>query len=178
MKKAPDNRWKNILSERKFLFLFSVTAMVIICALLFIYRHENNTVHQYKRSSFNEDAIVSVKYNLESISADKSGNETIKGWFVLPGATYDFYNYGNDANRSSVYNYLNVCLVEGDDVYVLPTKLEGRSDVNDTIGDGIDYKYAGFQAWLPYRYSFLSDKCSFAFLTQNPDGVKTLYVQE
>lgn len=176
MKDNYNNRMEKL--EQIFLILFLVFAVSISCTLLLVYYHENNKVNKYSRTDFNEGKIIDVRYNLESISSDQSGNSTIVGWFVLPDVTYVFYNYGNDVNGNGVYNYLHVCLVNDDDVYVLPTKLEGRADVTDTIGDGIDYKYAGFQARLPYRYSSLLNECHVAFLTQDPGGAKTLYIQE
>ena len=77
-----------------------------------------------------------------------------------------------------VYNYLNFCLINDDKVYIFPTKLELRPDVNNYIGDGADYRYAGFEAYVPSKYSYLFEECSFAFLSRDPAGVKTLYAEE
>ena len=164
--------------ERSFVFLFSIAAVVCTCALFLIYHHENSTISLYDKESFPHSAIENVQYSIESVSTDQNGNCTITGWFIQPGVTYSFYNYGNDATRSGVYNYLNICFVDGESTYVLPTKLEERSDVNDFIGDGINYRYSGFHAYIPSQYSYLLEKCSLGFLSQNPDGAKTLYVQE
>lgn len=164
--------------ERNFVLLFSIVAVVCTCVLFLIYHHENTTISLYDKDSFPNSAIENVQYSIESVSTDQKGNCTITGWFIQPGVTYSFYNYGNDATRSGVYNYLNVCFVDGEYIYVLPTKLEERADVNDSIGDGINYRYAGFHAYVPSQYSYLLDKRSFGFLSQKPDGAKTLYVLE
>lgn len=164
--------------EKHLLLIISVTAVLVVGVLLLIYRHENSTVYLRDRNSFDSGAIEEVQYSVESITVDEMNNSIVKGWFVKPGVTYDFYNYGTDTEGSGVYNYLNFCFIDADSVYVFPTKLEVRSDVNDYIADGIDYKYAGFEAYVPSEYSYLFDKCSFAFLSQTPDGVKTLYVGE
>ncbi|MCC6093690.1 MAG: hypothetical protein LIV24_01470 [Eubacterium sp.] len=161
--------------ERYFLVVLSVAAALAVCALFLIYRNENNAVRFYNRNTFQSGAIGDIRYDVESVTADEKNNSTIKGWFVKPGVTYDFYNYGNDAERTGVYNYLNVCLIDADRVYVLPTKLEIRQDVNDLIGDGTDYKFSGFEAYVPSKYSYLFDNCSYGFLSRDPDGRQTLY---
>lgn len=164
--------------ERYLLLIISATAVLAVGVLLLIYRHENNTVYLYSRYSFNVGAIEDVQYNVESIITDEMNNTTVKGWFIKQGVVYDFYNYGNDVESNGVYNYLNVCLINDDSVYILPTKPEWRYDVTDYIADGINYKYAGFEAYVPSKYSYLFDKCSFAFLSRDPAGAKTLYIGE
>lgn len=168
----------NIKRERCLLILFPILSMLIVGALLLVYNHENNKVHHYYRSEFEEKSIAEARCDIEAISEDEEGDCYIKGWFVLPGITYDFYNYGNDNHSSSAYNYVNVCVVDKNDIYVLPTKLEERQDVNELIGDGVDYKYSGFQAKVSSELSNLVENKSIAFLVKDPDDKKTLYVQE
>ncbi len=164
--------------ERCILLAISVTAALVVGILLLIYRYENKAVYLYSRYNFDSGALGDVLYNVESVTADEMNNSIVKGWFVKPGVAYDFYNYGNDVESSSVYNYLNFCFINDDKVYIFPTKLELRPDVNNYIGDGVDYKYAGFEAYVPSKYSYLFEECSFAFLSRDPAGVKTLYAEE
>ena len=165
--------------EHLLLVLLPLLAIFAVCVLFLLYDTENNEILVYDESSFSQGAIKDVKFEIESISErDERGAQIIKGWFILPGVTYQYYNYGNDAERNGVYNYFNLCFLKDGKLYVLPTKLELRDDVNNLISDGIDYRYSGFQANLPKNYSHLIKEGSIAFLVKNPDGVNTIYEQE
>ena len=74
------------------------------------------------------------------MTQDDNGNTWLQGWCVRKGVTYRYYNYGLDCTADAVYTNLHLCLVEGDSVYVIPTKLSDRDDIETVIGDGIDYR--------------------------------------
>lgn len=172
-------RHKLLTWEHLLLILLTLLAIIAVCVILLRYNTENNEIRIFDESSFNQGAIEDVKFEIEPFSEEAENEaQIIKGWFILPGVTYQYYNYGNDAERSGVYNYLNLCFIKDGKVYVLPTKLELRDDVNNIISDGIDYRYSGFRANVPENYSHLIKEGSIAFLVQNPDGVNTLYAQE
>ena len=136
--------------ERCILLAISVTAALVVGILLLIYSYENKAVYLYSRYNFDSGALGDVQYNVESVTADEMNNSIVKGWFVKPGVAYDFYNYGNDVESSGVYNYLNFCLINDDKVYIFPTKLELRPDVNNLKNLSISVMFCTFILIHPF----------------------------
>ena len=73
---------------------------------------------------------------------------------------------------------MRLCLLNEGKVYVLPTKLEDRPDVTDVMDDGIDYRDCGFQSFVPPACSETMENGKIGFLTRDPDGNETLYIEE
>ena len=70
---------------------------------------------------------------------------------------------------------LHLCIIDANKVYILPTKLEKRQDVNEFINDGIDYKYCGYRAKLNNNYISLISEHSWGIILKNIDGEESIY---
>lgn len=109
------------------------------------------------------------------MTQDDSGNTWLQGWCVRKGVTYRYYNYGLDCTADAVYTNLHLCLVEGDSVYVIPTKLSDRDDIETVIGDGIDYRCSDFTAKIPKKQTHLLTEDNLGIIMTAPDGEELLY---
>lgn len=66
-------------------------------------------------------------------------------------------------------------MIDGDKVYVFPTKLEQRDDVTKKMSDGIEYDKCGFNARVSCRYKKLIESASFGVIMIDLSGEKALY---
>ena len=119
--------------------------------------------------------IKQIQYDIEEVTSDKAGNYYIKGWCILKNVRYGYFNYGNNKTSSNVYNNMHLCIIDANKVYILPTKLEKRQDVNEFINDGIDYKYCGYRAKLNNNYISLISEHSWRIILKNIDGEESIY---
>lgn len=74
------------------------------------------------------------------------------------------YNYGVDTVLYGVYNNFHCGIVKDNEVIIFPTRLKKRPDVNNESGDGIDYKYCGFNAYVPDKYASGYSDCELVML--------------
>jgi uncharacterized protein (UPF0128 family) len=70
---------------------------------------------------------------------------------------------------------MHIGFTDGKTVYILPTKLENRDDIDQYINDGIDYQFCGFQSRLPKEKSGRIKKGALVLIWKNPDGSQELY---
>lgn len=115
-------------------------------------------------------------YRLDSVTK-KNDVVIIEGWAVQKGILYPYYNYSLDKSGYGVYNKLYLGIVDENSKTVLlfPTVL-GESDVaNETIDDGIDYRYCGFISEIPERYYSNMQKNGVLLCFCNPNGEWTSY---
>lgn len=167
---------KNIDKKQRFFLVgFLILSFAASACLLVLFAREDKNVKTAAVSSFTQGKPSDIQYKVESRQYDGNGAYVISGWAVKPGVTYSFYNYGNDAERSCVYNNMHVGFVDGETVYILPTKLSQRDDVNQLINDGIDYSYCGFTAQLPKNKTGKIENGSLVLIWKNPDGSQELY---
>lgn len=75
----------------------------------------------------------------------------------------------------TVYTNLRLCLIENDTVYVIPTKLSNRDDIETAMGDGIDYHCSDFTAKVPKKHTHLLEKSNLGIIMISPDGENSLY---
>ncbi len=158
-----------------FFMLISLFAVIILFAL---YAREDDSLSIVSLDSFKEGDPSNLLYDIEAFQYDSDGACLVNGWAIKPGVTYHFYNYGNDAERNTVYNNMRIGFTDGESVYIMPTKLEQRTDVNELINDGIDYAYCGFRSRLPVRYTESVEYNIVVLIWQNPDGTQELYYLE
>lgn len=161
--------------EIRLVYYTTVLAMGILFMLLLVYRYEDQHIEVCPLLDFEEGNIQDISYHFDEIRYTQQGDAIIKGWLVRRGITYNSYNYGDDTYRSDVYNYMHLCMVKGDSVYIFPTKLELRSDVSNYINDGIDYRYCGFRARITSKNSDLMSSSLPGMVVQLPDGTEILY---
>lgn len=157
-------------------------AALLMLAGLFIYLgligaalREDSTVREEELSSYSVGAVEDIAFHIDSSGYDKNGNYYISGWCVKPGVVYEYYNYGNDAHRSGVYNNMHFGFSDGTRVFLLPTKLERREDVNSLLNDGIDYGFCGFRSILPKNRAGEIEKGDPVLVWENPDKSQELF---
>ncbi|MCR4687999.1 MAG: hypothetical protein K5745_00445 [Saccharofermentans sp.] len=146
----------------KKLFRFPDVILIpfIICAFLVAY----GIVHMPMRTR-NNPSVVSrsevkagtddYKYEIEE-DRDFENYRMLKGYFVIPGRTYRFYNFGLGKTIDGVYNKMYLAVTDGGEVVLLPTVVYYRSDVSREINDGTDYYFCGFEAHIPAEYKQLA----------------------
>lgn len=153
----------------------TITAMTLVFVLFVVYRYEGRHIDIRSISEFKE-GTAEIAYNIEEVKKIKNGDVIIKGWFACRGVSYATYNYGDDTYRNDVYNYMNLCLVDGASIYVLPTKLELRQDVSNYLNDGLDYRYCGFRARICDANTMLTKSTKLGMIVKTPDGSKCIYL--
>ena len=162
-------------AQRVIVVIFMAIALVCAVALLGLFHREDNRIEEKKLNSFSIGERKEIEYNIDYQGVSSDGSYLVKGWCVKPGVEYSFYNYGNDAYRKSVYNNMHIGFTDGETVYILPTKLENRDDIDQYINDGIDYQFCGFQSRLPKEKSGRIKKGALVLIWKNPDGSQELY---
>lgn len=160
-----------------FLVCFMMIALAAGITLLGLFFKEDHSVKTAAAGSFKRGKSSDIQYKVESRGYD-DGTYVISGWAVKPGVTYTFYNYGNDKERSGVYNNMHIGFVDGDTVYILPTKLSQRDDVDRFMNDGIDYAYCGFTAELPESRTGRIENGDLVLIWKNPDGSQEIYYMQ
>ena len=70
---------------------------------------------------------------------------------------------------------MHIGYVLDDVVYVIPTRLCTREDVNELIGDGINYKYCGFNSRVSSKDYKILENAAMVIIWENPDGTKEIY---
>lgn len=167
---------KETEKRQQSIFFAGFLSLALLAAIAFIvlYQRENSQVRVESLESFPVGDPSEIIYEVsgEEIYDDR-GTHLIMGWAVKPGKVYSFYNYGNDAYRERVYNNMYLGCTDGNDVFILPTKLSKRDDVDALINDGIDYAYCGFSSLLPAGIK--EQMNSFVLIWQNQDGTKELF---
>ncbi len=105
---------------------------------------------------------------------------TVRGWAVIPGKTYPFYNYGEDRRGEAVYCNVRLACVDevAGKVALFPTQLYERNDATETLNDGINYRCAGFCSRIPECYEKAVEKNGLYAVFTEPDGEKKLYAIE
>lgn len=160
----------------KWVFGFTGLALVTVSLLLFVFIRQDSHIKERNLSEVTVGDISQVTYSIDSENVNEKGDYIIKGWAVQRGVTYDYYNYGIDDNNSGVYNYMNLCYIKDNKLYVLPTKLEARKDVSEVLNDGIDYRYSGFNARVCEDDMYLTKGYQKAFLFKSPDDEEIVYI--
>ena len=153
-------------------------AFIAIVVLFIIFIREDSVVKRIRLDSFMVGDTTSIKYSVETRQYNNDGSYSINGWAIKPGITYHFYNYGNDAERDRVYNNMHVGFTDGKYVYILPTKLQQRTDVSQNMNDGIDYAYCGFRSRLPKKLAETIEGKTIVLIWRNPDKTQELYYLE
>lgn len=163
-------------TQRTAAIVVLVIALIAVATLLVALRLEDTHVKVLAQSGYSAGSAASARYQLEERNARPDGSMEVKGWFVLPGVTYPYYNYGNDEHKTGAYDYMRFA-VKNDDgsLTVFPTKLELRPDVTAALADGTDYRYCGFHALVPAKWSSSLDSNQLVMAITNPDGDVTVY---
>jgi hypothetical protein len=163
-------------TQRTAAIVVLVIALITVAALLVAFRLEDTHVKVLAQSDYSAGSTSSARYQLEERNARPDGSTEVKGWFVLPGETYPYYNYGNDEHKTGVYDYMQFAVKNNDgSLAVFPTKLELRPDVTAALADGTDYRYCGFHALVPADWSSSLDSSRLVMAVTNPKGAVTVY---
>ncbi len=135
------------------IFIAAVLAAVAVtAALLYGYSVYRLSVKKTDISEYNE-ALPGFDYKIEGGSVYRDGHAVVTGWLTDTGRVDSGYNYGVDTVLYGVYNNFHCGIVKDNEVIIFPTRLKKRPDVNNESGDGIDYKYCGFNAYVPDKYA-------------------------
>lgn len=164
------------VKQKQYIFFvsFTVVAFVAFITLLGLAFREDRTVKTAEVRSFRRGKPSDIQFKVESQHYE-DGTYVISGWAVKPGVTYTYYNYGNDKRHNSVYNNMHLGFVDGNTVYILPTKLSQRDDVDRFMNDGIDYAYCGFTAELPKNRAGRIEHGKPVLIWKNPDESQEIY---
>lgn len=145
---------------------FVVLAFVVSYGIVHLAMHTRNNVSYIDLSDISE-GTSDTAYSIEEQN-DTPGYIEIKGWFVIPGRTYDYYNFGQGKGGSGVYNEMHLALLDGDRVVMLPTILIERPDVTEALGDGLEYDYCGFITHIPNDFRQLAGESGFCMVVSDP----------
>ena len=157
-------------------FEFTGLALVAVSLLLFVFIRQDSHIKEKSLSDVTVGEVSQISYSIDSENVNEKGDYIIKGWAVQKGITYDYYKHSIDEYNSGVYNYMNLCYVKDNKLYILPTKLETRPDVTECLNDGIDYRYSGFSARVCEEDVYLTEGYQKAFLFKNPDAKEIVYI--
>lgn len=172
------NNKKNGIISYTLVYAFMFILTFILCVLLVTYYIEQRLCSKCEISSFLIGDINDVSYCIEGYGTNDDGDLLINGWFLKEGISYDYYNYGNDNHSQSVYNNMHIAFVNDEEVYLVPTKLIKREDVNLIIDDGIDYKYSGFTSKLSSTDKYIADEGKLVMVWEDINGIKEIYYLE
>jgi len=150
-----------------------LVAFVASYGIVHLAMHTRNNVSLVKLSDVSYGSYDSA-YKIES-DVQKENIREIEGWFVLEGITYNYYNFGEGAGGSSVYNNMHLALIDGDNVVLLPTVLVLRKDVTRKLRDGTNYRYCGFKAIVPTDYLDFAKDATFYMAVTDPYDNMELY---
>ncbi len=158
--------------------MLAAAAAATLCMLgLFLwYRWENNHITERSIDEFITGDSSKIQWSIEQEGISSSNDYRIDGWFVRTGVTYEVFNAGLMQWKTGVYNNNHLCYVRDGVVYELPTRLELREDVNDLLGDEVDYRYSGFHARVPARDLDILDGSVMGMIAESPDHEETLYL--
>jgi len=161
---------------RRRVFLIGVMLFSLVIAILFLvfFESENQSI---KVESIEKYAAGDLDDLIYAVYMDPPGDREVfvTGWAIKPGATHTIYNYGNDMIKECVYNNMRVAFTDGERVYIMPTKLARRDDVDRLIVGDIDYGYCGFTSHIPSGSQALVDDASLVLIWRDPDGTEELY---
>lgn len=156
----------------------SLAGMMLVLALFAIMRFEDNRVITTNIDNYilqdSEDTI----YSEEDKCKDSKGNVYIEGYFSVKGLSYDFFNYANDNHDKGVYANFQFCIIDGEVVYVMPTKLEETETINNLLNDGNNYRYAIFKTRIPNKYVNIINNAKKGIVSRTPDGEEYLYIYD
>ena len=166
---------KKLLNKDILIFIVMLALATFVVIFLFLYIiFENDHVQHRKVSDYTVQDDSSLLYEIESpLTLSDDGYSYVRGWLVKDDAVYQYYNYGADIYGYGTYNKMHFCVIEGDECYILPTKLRTRDDL-ELFEDGRNIGNCGFKARV--RGSFDENKISYGMLMENPDGEEVLYV--
>lgn len=161
--------------QRLLVVIIMSLALVFALTIFELFYQENRRIEEKNLSSFTMGNKKDIEYKIEYKGLNNKGSYFIKGWCIKPGIEYSYYNYGNDAHKKSVYNNMHLGYLKKNTVYIIPTKLENRDDVDQYINDGIDYRFCGFQSIIPKEKLGKIEKGELVLIWKNPDGTQELY---
>lgn len=161
--------------QYRLVMVFVFLSLVLISVIMILYDQESRKIKCESLNSFTAGDTKDIRYNIDYQGQNQDGTYSVIGWCIKPGKVYSYYNYGNDATRAGVYNNMRIGFTDGQTVYILPTKLENRDDVDQSINDGTDYQYCGFRSMIPNVQVGRIEKGSLVLIWKNPDGSEELY---
>lgn len=162
-------------TQYRLVMVFVFLALVFISVLMILYYREGREIKSERLNSFTVGDNKDIRYKIDYQGQNQDGTYSVIGWCVKPGKVYSYYNYGNDATRASVYNNMRIGFTDGQMVYILPTKLENRDDVDQSINDGTDYQFCGFRSMIPKDQVGRIEEGSLVLIWKNPGGSEELY---
>ncbi len=127
------------------------------------------------QSTINTDTVDgNVIFAIEKVENSQNDSLLVSGYFYIKDLTYQFDNYGLEWHGEAVYNNYQLCLIDGDTIYIFPTKLLERVDISNETDD-IFYGKCGFVSCINQEYSDKYYSSNLGILTKNPSGGETLY---
>lgn len=161
--------------QKRFVFSMMLLSLSTVILLLLLFLQENMSIKKENIDSYIEGDNKNIHYYVDRNGFNQDGSYSVEGWCIKPGVQYSFYNYGYGKSLKSVYNNMHIGVTDGKTVYIFPTKLESRDDVDKYMNDGIDYKFCGFKSKLPRNEIEILEVGRLVLIWQNPDGSKELY---
>lgn len=167
---------KNVNKTNNIIILVTVLGMVFVLSLFLFVNIENNRVIKRNISEYQTEYTADTVYEIKNIESDTKGNVYIDGIFAVKGLSYDFFNYANDNHDKGVYAYYHFCLIDENEVYVMPTKLSEDNEINEMLNDGNNYRYSVFDAKVPKKYAEALNSFKRGIVSRSPDGKESIYI--
>ena len=124
----------------------------------------------------NNSESEKIEYRINSVT-ELQDTIQIEGWAVQKGIQYPYYNYGIDENSKGVYNKMRIGYADHKKkkATLFPTILEKSAEANETVNDGIDYKYCGFVCTISKSDYNLAQQNGFLVGFCDPNGKWSFY---
>lgn len=148
---------KKVFKPGRLILAFVIVTVVVMIGIFVAYYHEQNSVIKIDSTKIQYGNVSEIKYEVEDISKTKKGI-LYTGWAIKPGVKNRAFNYGWKKYVDEPYNNVHIGYADKHSIYLLPTKLHVRKDVNEMVADGNDYRYCGFTSLLPNSKEYLENK--------------------
>lgn len=142
---------------RKKLSIVVVSLSLIITAFICLYSYKH--YHGLKEIDMTQYPVAkNVSYHINGIKEVNLDYDYINGWIVRKGKAIKQYN-----TRLVLFHSYS------DKGYVLPLKMQKRTDVTMMINDNINYDCAGFEAKIDHKYMKKKFKIGFIYNMDQKD---------
>ena len=151
-----------IKKDEKLILAFLCIVVIVVSFLFVVQKNSYSAVEETDASLFSKGSLKEITFNIEEITSVTEG-DIISGWCARQSDFKEYYNYGMDKRFEGIVNNYVIALEKENVLYILPTKLKMREDVNNAQ-DGAECGFCGFEAMIPVKYKESSDDYSVVFL--------------
>lgn len=150
-------------------------SLLVVMILFVMLSFQNRTVNVMKLTNVEMRDISECYYRIGELQEGKNG-DLVKGEFIDSEMVYDYYDYGIDCYGKAVYSNVRFVLIGDEELYVMPTKLSFRENIDVDNMDISKDGYYGFTACIPQKYSEIYNYVKKGYLVRNLEGEYKLYV--